>query len=72
MEAQTTTRISNTLTKTDLINWGKETIVFTSPIVVPVLMALQNGSTWQVALGAGYMGLIGAIINLYGKYKAGI
>ena len=72
MEAVPPVITKNNLTYAEWMAWGKESLIFTAPVVVPMLLALQNGATWQIAMGAAYMGFIALLLNLYGKYKQGI
>ena len=65
-------KFSNQLTKTDVIQWIRETFFFSIPFLVAVLTALGNGHNWSFAIGAGYSALATSLMNLYGKFKAGV
>lgn len=63
--------MSDTLNKSDIAKWIKETFIFSIPAILAFLVAFQNGADVKFALGAGYSALVASLINLYGKYKAG-
>jgi hypothetical protein len=65
-------KTSNQLTREDITIWIRETFFFSVPFLVAILMSLSNGHAWPIALGAGYSALATSLMNLYGKYKAGI
>lgn len=72
--AVTVTNVSSkdTLNTSDLIKWVKETLIFSTPAILAILVALQGGLDWRLALGAGYSALLAALINLLKKYSSGV
>lgn len=66
--------ISNkdSLNKTDLSKWLKNTFLFSIPALLALLGALQGGVDWKVALGFAGQALITSSIDLLRKYSAGV
>lgn len=62
----------DTLAWSDIRAWLKETFIFSIPAIVAILTSLAGGMDWRIALGAGYSALGTSLMNLYGKYKAGV
>lgn len=69
------------LNQADLMKWLKNTLLFSSPAILAVLVAL-SGSISQghlfptrvdltFALGAGYSAMLGSLIDLFRKFSAG-
>lgn len=61
----------DSLNAIDWKQWAKETLIFSIPAILAVLMALQGGADWKYAAGAGWSALLAALINLLKKYSSG-
>lgn len=62
---------SGSLNINDIKKWGKNILVFSSPLLIIFLTAVQNGMPIKVAALLLYAALIQAIIDLLKKYIAG-
>ncbi len=64
--------MKNSLSTKDIKNWVGDVLIYNLlPVVIVFLTNLQTGN-FQTALGASYVALIAALINLAQKYKSGI
>ena len=69
----------NKLDKRDWKQWGKNFLLFSSPAILAVLIALQGAITNDnflptkeqilFAAGAGYSAILASLIDLFQKYK---
>ncbi len=53
----------------DLKSWGKQTLIFASPLLLIFLYQLQAGKSWEEALPVVYGVLIQTLINLLLKFN---
>jgi hypothetical protein len=64
--------MKNSLNKEDLKKWGRNVLIFSSPVVLAFLVALQSGSSLEMAKGAAIQALIAAGIDLFRKFRDGV
>lgn len=62
----------NSLNRDELTRWGKNALIFSSPAVVAFLVALQSGSSLEMAKGAALQALLASLIDLFRKFRQGI
>lgn len=55
------------LNKYDLKKWGKNILIFSSPAIVAFLVALQSGSSLELAKGAVLQAFVATVIDLFRK-----
>jgi hypothetical protein len=62
----------DTLTKEDLVKWGRNTLIFSAPALIAFLLSIQSGGNFNIAIGFASQALIAALIDLLRKYSQGI
>lgn len=60
-----------TLNGADGRRWVQNTLVFSAPAILTMLVALQTGGDLKVALYMGYQAILAAAIDLVKKFIAG-
>lgn len=60
-----------TLNKEDWKKWGRNVLIFSSPLLILFLMEIQKGTSPKVALTLVYAAFLNAIIDLLKKYVSG-
>ena len=60
-----------TLNNQDWQKWGKNVLVFASPILILILTELQNGKTLEELKPLVYAVVIQALIDLFKKFISG-
>lgn len=65
------TSFKNNLNTEEWEKWAKNTLLFSTPAILAVLLALQSGQNVELAVGAGYSALLAAVIDLIKKYRQG-
>ena len=76
------TSLEGELNKNDWKRWAKNLLLFSSPAILAVLIALQGMITnanflptkeqLLFAAGAGYSAILASLIDLFQKYKQGV
>jgi len=60
-----------TLNKTDLQKWGRNTLIFSAPLLIIFLTELQKGRTIGEALPLVYAALINVVLDFLKKLYTG-
>lgn len=59
------------LTRTDVEKWAKNTLLFSAPAILALLIGLQAGKSAEVAVYMAYQALLASLIDLVRKFVSG-